>query len=102
MEKAKYTTVTFGSFCRDQATMVKESVAAAVENSFLQPCEVGAAPIGGSCEVFLTTRYVFADENGQDVEDNEKSLMDHMLYVLACELTVVNHQLRKHTEVPRD
>jgi len=86
MENERYTTVTFGSYDRNQAERMRDTLRAVLANSFLQPCEVGAAPIGGSCEVFLTTRYVFADEDGNDVEDNEKALMDHMLYVLACEM----------------
>lgn len=85
----RYTTVTFGSYCdRDQAERLRDTLRAALANSFLQPCEVGAAPAGGSFEVFLTTRYVFMDDDGTDLgpEANEKRLADHMLYVLASEL----------------
>lgn len=88
MAKERYTTVTFGSFCdKGQATDLRDALRKMLANSFLQPCEIGAAPIGGSHEVFLTTRYVFTDEDGNDVEDNEKALMNHMLYELSCELS---------------
>jgi len=87
MEKERYTTVTFGRFShQDSADRLVDTLRAAMANSFLQPCDIGAAPGGGEFEVFLTTRYVFADDDGNDVQDNEKALMNHMLYVLACEL----------------
>jgi hypothetical protein len=81
--------VTFGSYCdRDQAERLRDTLRAAMANSFLQPCEIGAAPIGGSFEVFLTTGYVFTDDDGNDLDEeaNKARLADHMLYVLACEL----------------
>lgn len=81
--------VTFGSYChKDDAERLRDTLRAAMANSFLQPCEIGAAPIGGSFEVFLTTGYVFTDDDGKDLEPeaNEKRLADHMLYVLASEL----------------
>ena len=53
---------------------------------FASQWQGGAAPARGEFEVFLTTGYVFADDDGNDVADNEKALMDHMLYVLACEM----------------
>ena len=56
-----------------------------MKNSFLKP-EIGAAPRGGSFQVFVTTGYEFQDEDGEPVADNEKALMDHMLMVLAFEL----------------
>lgn len=85
----QYTTVQFGNFChRDDADRLVDTLKAAMANSFLQPCEIGAAPAGGSFAVFLTTRYVFMDDDGNDLEGeaNRAKLADHMLYVLACEL----------------
>jgi len=84
--KERYTTVTLGSFSRDDAERLSDTLRASMSQSFLQPCEIGAGAGGGQFSVFLTTRYVFTDEDGADVEDNEKALLDHMVFVLACEL----------------
>lgn len=83
------TSVSFGSFCtRNQAERLRDTLRAVLVHSFLQPCEVGAAPVGGSFEVFLTTGYVFTDDEGKDLEgsDNKARLTEHLLAVMADEL----------------
>jgi hypothetical protein len=84
----RYTTVTLGRFPRKDAERLVDTLRASMVNSFLQPCEIGAAPAWGECEVSLTTRYVFADDEGNDLDEtaNQAKLADHMLYVLSCEL----------------
>ena len=80
------TTVTLARLDRDNADKLVTTLRAAMAASYLYP-EIGAAPMGGEFEVFVTTSYEFVDPDNDNapVGDQQKALMDHLLMVLAYE-----------------
>lgn len=86
MEKTTYTTISLGNFTsREDGEIVRGLLRESLKEAFIAP-DIGLAPMGGSFDLVLTTTYVFTDDEGEPVEDNEKALLKFMLSNLTFEL----------------
>jgi hypothetical protein len=82
------TTITVANFChRARGEKVRDLLRNALKSSFINP-EIGLAPAGGSFDLFVTSGYVFAGEDGEtDAEDQAGELRAFVLSCLAFELS---------------
>ena len=82
------TMVSFGMYGRETAQKLRATLRERLAHSILQPCEIGAAPVGGCFEVYLTTGYVCTDAEGKACEgsENKARITEHLLAIMASEL----------------
>lgn len=93
------TIVEIADFCQTGAgNKVKALLISKLQRSYVKP-EIGLAPRGGGRTLFVSSRYVFCDDDGQPEKDQEKALLSFVSAMLAEELDRILSNIANLTNV---